>query len=79
MDMAVPYGIYNRGTVYVGTNTDTAELATDAIAQWRRAAGKDYTSKYRLLILANGGGSISACGREWKAFVQTCLAGRFGL
>ncbi len=81
--MAVPYGIYelllNRGTVYVGTNKDTAELATDAIAQWWRAAGKDYSNKHRLLILADGGGSNSARGRAWKAFVQTQLAERFGL
>jgi hypothetical protein len=83
MGMAVPYGIYelllNRGTVYVGTNTDTAELATDAIAQWWRAAGKDYTGKHRLLILADDGGSNSARGRAWKAFVQTQLADQFGL
>ena len=81
--MAVPYGIYevllNRGTVYVGTNKDTAELATDAIAQWWRLAGKDYTGKQHLLILADGGGSNSARCRAWKAFVQTQLADRFGL
>ena len=81
--MAVPYGIYellrNRGTVYVGTNKDTSELATDAIAKWWRTANKDYTDKHRLLILADGGGSNSARGKAWKAFVQTQLADRFNL
>ncbi len=83
MGMAVPYGIYelllNRGTVYVGTNKDTAELATDAIAQCWRSAGKDCASKHRLLILADGGGSNSARGRAWKVFVQTQLADRYDL
>ena len=71
--MAVPYGIYelllNRGTVYVGTNKDTSELATDTIAKWWRTASNDYTGKHRLLNLADGGDSNSARGKAWKAFV----------
>lgn len=79
--MVVPYGIYevllNRGNVYVGTNAETPEFATDAIARWWRYAEKDYANNKRLLVLADGGGANGVRCRAWKAFIQTHLADRY--
>lgn len=81
--IAVPYGIYecllNRGNVYVGTNAETPEFATESIARWWQYAEKDYARTKRLLILADGGGANGVRCRAWKAFVQTHLADRFRL
>jgi Rhodopirellula transposase DDE domain len=81
--IAVPYGIYecliNRGNVYVGTNAETPEFATESIARWWQYAEKDYARTKRLLILADGGGANGVRCRAWKAFVQIHLADRFRL
>jgi hypothetical protein len=78
---AIPFGIYdvlaNRGTVYVGTSSDTAEFAVDAIEAWWLSEGRDrYNAATQLTILADGGGSNGATNRLWKLclhrFAQRC-------
>ena len=73
---AIPFGIYdlsaNRGTVYVGTSSDTAEFAIDAIeAWWIGEACARYQGAKELTILADGGGSNGTTNRLWKV----CLHG----
>lgn len=73
---AIPFGIYdlsaNRGTVYVGTSSDTAEFAIDAIeAWWISEASARYKGAKELIILADGGGSNGTTNRLWKV----CLHG----
>ena len=59
--IAIPYGIYdlqaNRGSVVIGTSTDTPWFATDCLALWYAEEGqKRYLDTTELLILADGGG-----------------------
>ena len=82
--IAAPYGIYdvarNHGLIYVGTSSDTAEFATDAISHWWRTQGmRHYSEARKLLILADAGGSNNCRSRLFKREVQTKLADRFGL
>ena len=68
---AIPFGIYdilaNRGTVYIGTSSDTAEFAVDAIDAWWISEGRErYHAVTELTILADGGGSNGATNRLWK-------------
>ena len=80
---AIPFGIYdllaNRGTVYVGTSSDTAEFAVDAIeAWWIGEACTRYEGAKELTILADGGGSNAATNRLWKLCLHR-FAQRHGL
>lgn len=73
--IAIPYGIYdpryNEGFVYVGTSTDTAEFAVDAIVWWWQTYGqRHYPHVPALLILADGGGSNGYRSRLWKYALQ---------
>ena len=82
--IAIPYGIYdpvrNAGYVFVGTSSDTAEFAVDAIAWWWRADGQaDYPGAPELLILADGGGSNGYRPRLWKYTLQHRLVDTLGL
>ena len=81
---AIPYGIYdiqaNRGTVFVGTSTDTAEFAVDAIETWWLTEGRaGYDGAKKIVILADGGGSNSSNSRAWKHCLQQRLADRHGI
>lgn len=82
--MAVPYSIYdvshNRGSVFVGTSSDTAEFAVDAIEKWWRSDGlRLYPNTDRLLVLADGGGSNGFRNRAWKANLQEKLCDRHNI
>jgi hypothetical protein len=80
---AIPFGIYdlsaNRGTVYVGTSSDTAEFAIDAIETWWiNEACARYEGIKELTILADGGGSNGTKNRLWKVCLHA-FAERHGL
>ena len=82
--LAIPYGIYdlraNRGTVFIGTSTDTPWFATDCLAQWYALEGQErYPDTTELLILADGGGSNRVGSYVWKYGLQTKLCNEFGL
>lgn len=79
-----PYSIYdtvrNRGSVFVGTSSDTAEFAVDSIeAWWRNEGRRAYPKANRLLILADGGGSNGFRNRAWKANLQEKLCDGHGI
>lgn len=72
---AVPYGIYdvvhNQGYVYVGTSSDTADFAVDAIQRWyERADRHSFQDERKLLILCDAGGSNGYRVRNWKLQLQ---------
>lgn len=69
--IAAPFGMYeptlNRGTVVVGTSSETGEFAGDAIEQWLNAFGwSGYPGMRQLLILCDGGGANNCRARLWK-------------
>jgi Rhodopirellula transposase DDE domain len=73
--VGIPYGLYdparNEGFVYVGTSSNTAEFAVDAIQWWWLTYGKRrYSGAPALLILADGGGSNGHRVRLWKYTLQ---------
>lgn len=79
---AIPYGIYdvvhNLGYVYVGTTTDTAEFAVDAISRWwQRKDRPEFVQENRLLILCDAGGSNGYRIRNWKKRLQVSFVERF--
>lgn len=82
--MAAPYGVYdlhaNKGTVFVGTSSDTPEFAVDCVESWWRTEGLlRYPDETHLAILADGGGSNSATSRAWKYGLQHKLCQPHGL
>lgn len=82
--MAVPYGIYdtqaNRGSVFVGTSSDTPDFSTDCLSKWYENEGRYlYPHSNELLILADSGGSNGSRSRVWKHRLQEKLANKFGL
>jgi Rhodopirellula transposase DDE domain len=69
---AIPYGIYdeaaNAGFVNVGTDGNTAALATESVRRWWQLAGRDaYPGAARLLVTCDAGGSNGYKNRAWKA------------
>lgn len=79
-----PYSIYdtvrNRGSVFVGTSSDTADFAVDSIEAWWREEGRrTYPKVNRLLILADGGGSNGFRNRAWKVNLQEKLCDSHGI
>lgn len=81
---AIPYGIYdiqaNCGTIFVGTSSDTADFAVDAIEAWWIEEGcHRYNGATELCILADGGGSNASSNRAWKRGIYQRLAQRHGL
>jgi hypothetical protein len=73
--LAVPYGIYdllaNRGTVYVGTSSDTPAFVAANLDRWWREEGEPrYPDATELLILADGGGSNGHRVRAFKYWLQ---------
>ena len=82
--MAVPYGIYdtqaNRGSVFIGTSSDTTDFSSDCLAKWYENEGQyRYPHSKELLILADSGGSNGSRSRVWKHRLQEKLANKFGL
>lgn len=82
--LAAPYGIYdllnNLGYVYVGTSSDTAELAVDAIVWWWESEDRPpFPNEGKLLILCDAGGSNGYRLRLWKTQLQHQLADRLGI
>lgn len=82
--IAVPYSIYdvqaNKGSVFVGMSSDTAEFAVDSIEKWWRQEGRrSYPNADRLLILADGGGSNGYRNRAWKTNLQEKLCDRHNI
>jgi len=82
--IAVPYGVYdmqaNRGTLFVGTSSDTPEFAVDCIEKWWRTEGQHrHPDQKRLFILADGGGSNASNSRAFKFGLQHRLCSRHGI
>jgi hypothetical protein len=82
--IAVPYGVYdlqaNRGTLFIGTSSDTPEFAVDCVEHWWRTEGqRRYPHAASLAILADGGGSNGLSCRAWKNGLQRRLCNRHGL
>ena len=82
--IAMPYGIYdlsrNEGFVCVGTSRDTSQFSVDSIRTWWLKVGSShYPHAYRLLILADCGGSNGYRTRLWKHQLQVALCNRFSL
>ena len=79
---AAPYGVYdperNEGHVCVTTFSDTADLAVDAIQDWRGRNQTHYPKAKRLMIEADSGGSNGARSRRYKKRLQK-FADRSGL
>lgn len=72
---AIPYGVYDlaadAGWVSVGVDHDTAEFAVESLRRWwRNMGGRVYPQAKRLLITADGGGSIGSRCRLWKVELQ---------
>lgn len=82
--MAVPYGVYdlqaNRGTLFIGTSSDTPEFAVDCVEPWWHTEGRRrYPNADRLTSLADGGGSNGSSCRAWKNGLQHRLYNRHAL
>jgi hypothetical protein len=82
--IAVPYGVYdlqaNRGTLFVGTSSDTPEFAVDCIEKWWRTEGQHrHPHEKHLIILADGGGSNASNSRTFKFGLQHRLCNLHGL
>ncbi|MQA92868.1 MAG: ISAzo13 family transposase [Gemmatimonas sp.] len=76
--LAVPYGIYdvlaNRGSLYVGTSSDTPAFACANLERWWREEGEArYPDATELLILADCGGSNGNRVRAFKYGLQRGL------
>jgi hypothetical protein len=81
---AVPYGIYdvihNQGYVYVGTSSDTAAFAVDAIGRWfERKDRPKFADESKILILCDAGGSKGYRVRNWKRELQRHFADLYGV
>ncbi len=78
-----PYGVYdiaaNRGFVSVGTGSDTAAFAVNALRLWWRHEGAArYPGRNRLLVTCDAGGSNGYRCRLWKHELAA-LAAQTGL
>jgi len=79
-----PYGIYEKltgkGTVVLGTSSETPEFAVDAIETWLTCiAYKRYSDIQKLLILCDSGGSNGYRKHGWKYFLYTKLSSIYGI
>ncbi len=82
--IASPYGLYdvslNRGTVVVGTSSDTPEFAVDCLVLWLNEFGwKTYPNIKKLLLLCDSGGSNGYRPRMWKYQLHTQIAQLHGI
>jgi len=79
-----PYGIYEKltgkGTVVLGTSSETPEFAVDAIETWLTCiAYYRYPDIQKLLILCDCGGSNGYRKHGWKYFLYTKLSSIYGI
>jgi hypothetical protein len=79
-----PYGIYekltDKGTVVLGTSSETPEFAVDAIETWLTCiAYYRYPDIQKLLILCDCGGSNGYRKHGWKYFLYTKLSSIYGI
>lgn len=82
--IAAPYGVYeyalNRGTVVIGTSSDTSEFAVDSIEMWlKEIAFASYPSMDKFMILCDSGGSNGYRTRLWKMRLHEQIAMKYGL
>jgi len=82
--MTSPYGLYeillNRGTVVVGTSSDTSEFAVDCLDLWLNELGwNTYPNMKKLLLLCDSGGSDGYRPRLWKYKLYKLIAQRYGI
>lgn len=82
--LAAPYGLFeclkNRGTVVIGTSSDTSEFAVDAIELWlTTTAFNSYPEMRKFLILCDCGGSNGYRTRLWKTRLYQQIALKYGL
>ena len=82
--IATPYGVYeptlNRGTVVVGTSSDTPEFAVDSLELWLKEFGwETYPKMKHLLLLCDSGGSNGYRSRLWKYRLFTQICRPYGL
>lgn len=82
--IASPYGIYeplrNRGTVIIGTSSDTPEFAVDCLDTWLCQIGwGTYAGMKQVLLLCDSGGSNGYRPRFWKYGLYHAIARRHGI
>jgi len=79
-----PYGLFetltNRGTVVVGTSSDTPAFAVDCLELWLKELGwTTYPSMKELLVLCDSGGSNGYRPRLWKYQLFNEISTRYGI
>ena len=82
--IASPYGLYelllNRGTIVVGTSSDTPQFAVDCLDLWLNELGwNTYPSMKKMLLLCDSGGSNGYRPRLWKYNLYHQIAKRYGI
>jgi hypothetical protein len=82
--IASPFGLYetslNRGTIVVGTSSDTPEFAVDCLELWLNEIGwNTYPHMKQLLILCDSGGSNGYRPRLWKYKLYTQICQTYGI
>jgi len=82
--IASPYGIYeplrNRGTVIIGTSSDTPEFAVDCLDTWLSQIGWNaYAGMKQILLLCDSGGSNGCRPRFWKYSLYHTIVRRHGI
>lgn len=79
---AVPFGILdvkmNKGYLYVGISSDTAEFVADALECELKKILKDYPDAPYIVVFADGGGSNGARSRNFK-YQMAMLSDRLGI
>lgn len=79
-----PYGLYetlqNRGTVVIGTSSDTPQFAVDCLELWLNEFGwNTYPNMKNLLLLCDSGGSNGYRPRLWKYKLYKQVAQQYGI
>ena len=82
--IACPYGLYelliNRGTVVVGTSSDTPAFAVDCLDLWLNKLGWDtHPRMKKLLLFCDSGGSNGYRPRLWKYKLWKQIAQPYGI
>jgi len=82
--IASPYGLYepirNRGTVIIGTSSDTSEFAVDCLGTWIGEIGwSAYPNMKEILLLCDSGGSNGYRPRFWKYGLYHTIARAYGI
>lgn len=82
--VASPYGLYellvNRGTIVIGTSSDTPQFAVDCLDLWLNQIGcQAYPAMKKILLLCDSGGSNGYRPRLWKYNLHHQIANRYGI